>query len=64
MDRGGQWATVHRITRVSHDLDTKPPTPRLFIYLYIHIFLLHHWHILGPQQEIEPLPHVVEGLNH
>ena len=25
MDRGAQWATVHGITRVGHDLMTKPP---------------------------------------
>lgn len=36
----------------------------MFIYLFIHIFLLHHWHVLVPQPDIEPLPHVVEGLNH
>ena len=27
MDRGAWWATVHRITRVRHDLATKPPPP-------------------------------------
>ena len=25
MDRGAWWATVHRLTRVRHDLATKPP---------------------------------------
>ena len=25
MDRGGWWATVHRVTRVRHNLATKPP---------------------------------------
>ena len=25
MDRGAWWATVHRATRVRHDLATKPP---------------------------------------
>ena len=27
MDRGAWWATVHGITRVGHDLATKPPPP-------------------------------------
>ena len=27
MDRGAWWATVHRVTRVGHDLATKPPPP-------------------------------------
>ena len=27
MDRGAWWATVHGITRVRHDLETKPPLP-------------------------------------
>ena len=27
MDRGAWWATVHGVTRVSHDLGTKPPKP-------------------------------------
>ena len=26
MDRGAWWVTVHRVTRVEHNLDTKPPT--------------------------------------
>ena len=25
MDRGGLWATVHGVTRVRHNLATKPP---------------------------------------
>ena len=25
MDRGTWWATVHGVTRVRHDLETKPP---------------------------------------
>ena len=25
MDRGAWWATVHGVTRVGHDLATKPP---------------------------------------
>ena len=27
MDRGAWWATVHGVTRVGHDLATKPPGP-------------------------------------
>ena len=27
MDRGAWWATVHGVTRVGHDLLTKPPPP-------------------------------------
>ena len=27
IDRGVWWATVHRVTRVGHNLDTKPPPP-------------------------------------
>ena len=27
MDRGAWWATVHGVTRVRHDLATKPPPP-------------------------------------
>ena len=27
MDRGVWWATVHGVTRVGHNLDTKPPPP-------------------------------------
>ena len=27
MDRGSWWATVHGVTRVGHDLTTKPPPP-------------------------------------
>ena len=26
-DRGAQWATVHGVARVRHDLATKPPRP-------------------------------------
>ena len=31
MDRGAWWATVHGVTRVKHDLVTKPPTWELDI---------------------------------
>ena len=27
MDRGAWWATAHGVTRVEHDLVTKPPPP-------------------------------------
>ena len=45
MDRGAWWATVHGITRVGHDLVTKPPPPwNMYVYIqyvcrymYIHI---------------------------
>ena len=26
-DRGVSWAVVHRVTRIQHDLMTKPPPP-------------------------------------
>ena len=32
MDRGAWWATVHEITRVGHDLVTKPP-PCAYLFL-------------------------------
>ena len=31
MDRGAWWATVHRVTRVGHDLATKPPPPDILL---------------------------------
>ena len=45
MDRGAWWATVHGVTRVKHDLATKPPPPleQLLLANYAtvspHIFL-------------------------
>ena len=27
MDRGAWWATAHEVTKVRHDLATKPPPP-------------------------------------
>ena len=33
MDRGAWWATVQGVTRVGHNLVTKPPLPPLTIYL-------------------------------
>ena len=32
MDRGAWWATVHGVTRVGHDLATKPPPEGLRTY--------------------------------
>ena len=40
MDRGVWWATVHGITRVGHDLSTKPSPPYIFICIDIFIYLL------------------------
>ena len=33
MDRGVWWVTVHGVTRVGHDLATKPPPPPLILKL-------------------------------
>ena len=35
MDRGAWRATVHGVTRVGHDLETEPPPPPLFAYLFV-----------------------------
>ena len=32
MDREAWWATVHEVTRVGHDLLTKPPPPPPNVY--------------------------------
>ena len=32
MDRGAWQATVHGVTRVGHDLATKPPPPHISYY--------------------------------
>ena len=37
MDRGVWQATVHRVTRVGHDLATKPPPPTQKSYTNIHL---------------------------
>ena len=29
MDRGAWWATVYKVARVRHGLETKPPPPPL-----------------------------------
>ena len=34
MDRGAWQATVHGVSRVNHDLVTKPPPP-IYLYLYL-----------------------------
>ena len=31
MDRGAWWATVHGVTRVGHNLATKPPPPQMYV---------------------------------
>ena len=36
MDRGDWRATVHWVTRVRHDLATKPPPPPPIIYMFCH----------------------------
>ena len=36
VDRGAWWATVHEVTRVGHDLVTKPPHLYIQIYMYTH----------------------------
>ena len=36
MERGVWQATVHAVTRVKHDLATKPPQPYLWFYSFIH----------------------------
>ena len=41
MDRGAWWATVCGVTRVGHDLVTKPPC------IYNTIFFLIHWSVDG-----------------
>ena len=35
MDRGAWRATVHGVTRVGHDLETKPLPPPWFVYLFV-----------------------------
>ena len=40
MDRGAQWAIVHGVARVRHDLATIP----LYIYIYIYIYIYTHTH--------------------
>ena len=32
MDRGAWWATVHGVTRVGHDLATKPPPSKCYCF--------------------------------
>ena len=41
MDRGSWWATVHGVTRVGHDLVTKPPPAPYFLdERSVHVFCL------------------------
>ena len=45
MDRGGWWATVHRVAKVGHDSGTKPPyvrLPRTIPQLKMHPTLVSH----------------------
>ena len=35
MDRGAWWATVHGVTRIGHDLATKPPRGGHYHDVYI-----------------------------
>ena len=46
MDRGAWQATVHGVTRVGHDLVTKPPPPPLFQHLCHLTFVYHFAHVL------------------
>ena len=41
MDRGAWQATVHGVTRVRHDLATKPPTTKGFVKTFYIIFAYH-----------------------
>ena len=38
MDREAWWGTVHGVTRVEHDLETKPPTFRLHFFCFIYFY--------------------------
>ena len=41
MDRGAWWATVHEVSRVGHNLATKPPPPTYVQFdLFCHICIL------------------------
>ena len=46
-DRGAWWATVHGVTRVRHDFETKSPPPPTtvleFLYSWCHFFLPLVW---------------------
>ena len=46
MDRGAWQATVHGVTRVRHDLVTKPPPPPLFQHLCHLTYVYHFAHVL------------------
>ena len=38
MDRGTWRATVHRVARVRHDLVSKPPLFRVYMYVCVYIY--------------------------
>ena len=45
MDRGAWWATVHGVTRVRHDLATKPPPVPISTFVQRKCFAhITHWH--------------------
>ena len=41
-DRGDWQATVHGVTRVGHDLVTKPPPPFIYTHIYPFQILFHN----------------------
>ena len=41
-DRGAWQATVHGVTRVGHDLVTKPPSPFIYTHIYPFQILFHY----------------------
>ena len=60
MDRGAWWATIHGVTRVGHNLATKPPSPpgSLKIFFLCGYFLpcyeLSNMHGVGGAEEEDP----------
>ena len=56
MDRGAWQVTVHGVTRVGHDLMTKPPHNDIFIALKILFALLVHPLPLYPDNPLIFLP--------
>ena len=55
MDRGAWWATVHRVTRVRHNLATKPPLPPMHAHTHTHTHT--HTHRMAPYTRLlwEPI---------
>ena len=43
MDRGAQWAIIHGVTRIRHDLVTKPPPPLTTIHVVYMPYLYSTW---------------------